>query len=167
MKTSQAKKEYNKKWAKEHYDYWIEYHRKYRERNSERIKKANKEWRKKNPNWYQEYIKKFPRDEYMVEYSRKYRKTSAYKKQYKKRIDRQRLIGAVRAVSAVAHAILMNRLPSLKKKYVLCVDCRKNRATQYDHRDYNKPLMVEPVCGSCNLKRGSAISLERGVLCTK
>ena len=31
------------------------------------------------------------------------------------------------------------------------------RATQYDHRDYNKPLEVTPVCPSCNGKRGAAI----------
>lgn len=37
-----------------------------------------------------------------------------------------------------------------------CVDCGKP-AQQYDHRDYNFPLKVEPVCRSCNLKRGPAI----------
>lgn len=36
-----------------------------------------------------------------------------------------------------------------------CVDCGK-RAHDYDHRDYSKPLEVEPVCRSCNLKRGPA-----------
>lgn len=37
-----------------------------------------------------------------------------------------------------------------------CKDCGK-RATEYDHRDYSKPLDVEPVCHSCNLRRGPAI----------
>lgn len=37
-----------------------------------------------------------------------------------------------------------------------CVDCGK-QACEYDHRDYNKPLQVEPVCRSCNLNRGPAI----------
>jgi len=43
----------------------------------------------------------------------------------------------------------------LKKltKDVLCVDCGK-RAKVYDHRDYNKPLDVEPVCIKCNSMRG-------------
>lgn len=37
-----------------------------------------------------------------------------------------------------------------------CTDCGKP-ATEYDHRDYRKPLDVEPVCRSCNLKRGPAL----------
>lgn len=37
-----------------------------------------------------------------------------------------------------------------------CADCGKP-ATEYDHRDYNEPLRVEPVCRSCNLLRGPAI----------
>lgn len=37
-----------------------------------------------------------------------------------------------------------------------CVDCGVP-AVEYDHRDYNYPLKVEPVCRSCNLKRGPAI----------
>lgn len=34
----------------------------------------------------------------------------------------------------------------------LCVDCGKP-AYCWDHRDYMKPLDVEPVCRSCNAKR--------------
>jgi hypothetical protein len=34
-----------------------------------------------------------------------------------------------------------------------CVDCGRP-ATDYDHRDYTKPLIVEPTCRSCNLQRG-------------
>ena len=30
-------------------------------------------------------------------------------------------------------------------------------ARHYDHRDYNKPLEIEPVCVRCNLLRGHAI----------
>jgi predicted RNA-binding Zn-ribbon protein involved in translation (DUF1610 family) len=36
-----------------------------------------------------------------------------------------------------------------------CVDCG-DKATDYDHRDYNKPLEVDPVCRPCNFKRGPA-----------
>ena len=36
-----------------------------------------------------------------------------------------------------------------------CVDCERP-ATVYDHRDYSKPLAVEPVCRSCNVMRGPA-----------
>ena len=40
-----------------------------------------------------------------------------------------------------------------------CVDCGK-KATVYDHRDYKKPLEVDPVCRSCNVRRGSAIGWQ-------
>lgn len=36
-----------------------------------------------------------------------------------------------------------------------CVDCGAP-AVGYDHRDYNKPLDVEPVCAGCNVRRGPA-----------
>ncbi len=39
---------------------------------------------------------------------------------------------------------------------VRCVDCGK-KAGHYDHRDYNQPLDVQPVCESCNCRRGPAI----------
>ena len=41
-------------------------------------------------------------------------------------------------------------IPANKKR---CMDCGK-KATAYDHRDYSKPLKVDPVCGACNNKRG-------------
>lgn len=37
-----------------------------------------------------------------------------------------------------------------------CVDCGHS-AVHYEHRDYNRPLDVEPVCRSCNAKRGAAV----------
>lgn len=40
-----------------------------------------------------------------------------------------------------------------------CVDCGGEGQT-YDHRFYTRPLEVEPVCRSCNKKRGSAWDLE-------
>jgi hypothetical protein len=39
-----------------------------------------------------------------------------------------------------------------------CVDCGA-QARDYDHRDYNKPLEVDPVCRRCNLRRGPAIEV--------
>ena len=41
-----------------------------------------------------------------------------------------------------------------------CVDCGAP-ATGYDHRDYAKPLDVEPVCTGCNNRRGSAKNNDR------
>lgn len=37
-----------------------------------------------------------------------------------------------------------------------CSDCG-GPATEYDHRDYNQPLLVAPVCRGCNARRGKAI----------
>lgn len=37
-----------------------------------------------------------------------------------------------------------------------CVDCGKP-ATCYDHRDYQRPDEVEPVCRACNARRGPAL----------
>lgn len=36
------------------------------------------------------------------------------------------------------------------------MDC-KGPAKQYDHHDYSEPLKVEPVCISCNHRRGPAL----------
>jgi hypothetical protein len=41
-----------------------------------------------------------------------------------------------------------------------CTDCG-NPAQVYDHRDYNKPFDVEPVCLVCNYQRGAAIPSDR------
>jgi hypothetical protein len=45
-------------------------------------------------------------------------------------------------------------LPALNGA-IRCVDCG-NPATEYDHRDYARPLDVQPVCHGCNTRRGSA-----------
>lgn len=37
-----------------------------------------------------------------------------------------------------------------------CADCGK-QAMVWEHRDYNKPLDVVPVCKPCNARRGEAI----------
>ena len=41
-------------------------------------------------------------------------------------------------------------------KSLTCVDCGR-QARDYDHRDYSRPLDVQPVCRSCNLRRGPAL----------
>ena len=40
-----------------------------------------------------------------------------------------------------------------------CVDCGEG-AECYDHRDYNRPLDVEPVCHPCNVRRGPGIPFD-------
>lgn len=63
-----------------------------------------------------------------------------------------------KAVQARVHkAIREGLLP--RADSFSCVDCGK-QAQGYDHRDYNKPMDVEPVCRSCNAKRGPGIPAE-------
>lgn len=38
-----------------------------------------------------------------------------------------------------------------------CADCG-GVATDYDHRDYRKPLEVTAVCGPCNRRRGRGLT---------
>jgi len=47
---------------------------------------------------------------------------------------------------------------------MLCFYCSV-QATEYDHRDYNKPLDVDPVCHSCNLLLGPAIPWDGVEVC--
>lgn len=65
--------------------------------------------------------------------------------------------GQRKAMAEVARAIKKGKLKSPKE--FDCVDCGKP-AICYDHRDYNKPLEVVPVCSKCNHKRGLAIPLD-------
>lgn len=67
------------------------------------------------------------------------------------------IVGRDSASLAVAAEVRAGRLKPVHQ--CLCVDCGA-KATDYDHRDYNKPIDVEPVCRSCNLKRGPAKPLE-------
>src|SRR3977135_3701874 len=60
-----------------------------------------------------------------------------------------------RAYKAVQKAIQAGDLLELPNPQVGCVDCGAP-ATVYDHRDYERPLEVQAVCQSCNLRRGSA-----------
>lgn len=63
-----------------------------------------------------------------------------------------------KAVQSFAHNVVGKaiRLGLLKKPSDFqCADCGKP-AECYDHRDYSKPLDVQPVCCSCNVMRGPA-----------
>jgi len=66
--------------------------------------------------------------------------------------------GGHKAHAAVKKAIKNGFLKPIKE--LKCTDCEE-QAEIYDHKDYNKPLEVEPVCRSCNRKRGSAIPLSK------
>jgi len=58
----------------------------------------------------------------------------------------------------VSLAVQSGTIPKLDGT-VLCVDCGCP-ASGYDHRDYDKPLEVEPVCYRCNQRRGPAKGME-------
>jgi hypothetical protein len=59
-----------------------------------------------------------------------------------------------KACALVSKAVRKGLLPRVST--LRCTDCGKP-ADVYDHRDYNFPLKVEPVCRSCNSMRGSAV----------
>ena len=59
----------------------------------------------------------------------------------------------------VARAVKNKELPVLDGS-ISCLDCG-SPATCYDHRDYAKPLDVDPVCHGCNLRRGAAHPFRR------
>lgn len=63
----------------------------------------------------------------------------------------------------VAQAIRIGHLRAPRN--FSCADCQES-ATEYDHRDYGRPLDVEPVCRGCNARRGPAVGaiLKRELL---
>ena len=63
--------------------------------------------------------------------ARRYRRTSIY---YKDAVQK--------AGAAVSSAVRKGLLPNLRRNPIKCVDCGA-RASGYDHRDYNQPLLVK------------------------
>lgn len=60
----------------------------------------------------------------------------------------------------VTTAIYHGDLPKLDGS-VQCADCNAP-AVEYDHRDYRKPLEVDPVCKACNAARGPGLFRDPG-----
>lgn len=69
--------------------------------------------------------------------------------------------GARQAHVEVNKAVARGDLPPASARN--CVDCGEP-AKAYDHRDYSRPLDVEPVCNACNAKRGAALPNPETVL---
>lgn len=63
---------------------------------------------------------------------------------------------AQRAIAENAKRIRRGEIP--KAAELICVDCGK-QASVYDHRSYFEPLKVDPVCRTCNMSRGPALSV--------
>jgi hypothetical protein len=70
--------------------------------------------------------------------------------------EERKMIWQKAAISMVNRAICLGYLHSLKDQPTPCVDCGK-QADHWEHRDYARPLEVEPCCMSCNFKRGPAL----------
>jgi hypothetical protein len=60
---------------------------------------------------------------------------------------------SLRATSEVSKAIKRGHMKPAREH--VCVDCGAT-ARDWDHRDYTKPLDVDPVCKPCNIRRGVA-----------
>lgn len=65
---------------------------------------------------------------------------------------------SMRSVRAVRKAIAAGELSHFSALY--CVDCGAF-ADRYEHRDYAEPLKVDPVCRSCNARRGHALPFSK------
>lgn len=63
------------------------------------------------------------------------------------------------AAYAVRQAMKSGVLVNLYRDYheIQCSDCDR-KASCWDHRDYSRPLDVEPVCHGCNNRRGAGIN---------
>lgn len=85
--------------------------------------------------------------------ARLWRKTPKGKAATKKRNKELKKHPGYRAKIAVCLAVRKGILIRIGAH--VCVDCGAE-AQAYDHRDYRKPLEVEPVCFKCNARRGPA-----------
>lgn len=71
----------------------------------------------------------------------------------------QRIKGT-RMMSAKSKVYIAVRAGMLPQALVFsCVDCG-SQAQVWDHRDYKKPLSVDPVCRRCNALRGSGLNAK-------
>ena len=90
-------------------------------------------------------------------FMRKARAAGKYRKRERKYNQKVKNWLMMKAKRIVFIEVRAGRLP--KASEFVCFDCG-NAATCYDHRDYKKPLDIEPVCGSCNKYRGPGKNRE-------
>lgn len=83
------------------------------------------------------------------------RKKESYKIWEKQHIEKKKKTTAYKAWIEVRKALKKGILKRAKE--FKCVDCGEP-AFCYDHRDYLKPLEVQPVCRKCNWYRGKALN---------
>lgn len=68
-------------------------------------------------------------------------------------------LGKLQAQAVVSRMVKSGQL--LSPIGLNCADCN-GPACEYEHRDYNHPTKVEPICRRCNLKRGPGIPFVGG-----
>lgn len=92
-------------------------------------------------------------------YNKKYSLDGRYKE-----IQRKRYVEKIKgryiewAKSVVGLKVRCGSIPRASE--FSCVDCGK-KAMCYDHRDYEKPMEISPVCVSCNKKRGPGLNRDK------
>ena len=77
-----------------------------------------------------------------------------HSERYLASVARQRAMAKRRAAACAAVAKAVRTGALAPAKTLACTDCGKT-AFCYDHRDYSKPLEVDPVCKRCDCLRGS------------
>lgn len=111
--------------------------------------------RARNRAYSREYAKKHP--ERVNAHTKAYYERRKSDPEFRQKVNHsttatKRRYPLARAAQHKIHSLVRRgKLP--KASELSCVDCGKG-ATDYDHRDYTKPLEVEPTCRSCNRKRG-------------
>jgi hypothetical protein len=90
-----------------------------------------------------------------IQYYKKYREDGRYDVVRKERWDKLKHSPMAKAKAKINSRIQYSGMKRAAE--FLCVDCG-DKASVYDHRDYNKPYEVDPVCRKCNLKRGPGLN---------
>lgn len=109
------------------------------------------EWRIQHNDWWFEVVRKCPTCKLLFIGSRQVWTCKPCKERRRKILRRACIVHA-----QVKRAVELGKLPDLRETNVRCVDCKERRAVCYDHRDYDQPFKVDPVCRQCNCRRGPA-----------
>jgi formylmethanofuran dehydrogenase subunit E len=86
-------------------------------------------------------------------YARNWRQTKRGKEYNKARDEKLKYTNQYKAKMEVYKAVRSGKLP--KAKTLKCHVCGE-QAYAYEHRDYDKPLEVKPICRKCNEHLGKA-----------
>lgn len=113
-------------------------------------------WILDHPEEWKAYLRKYRKDNPSMQKKANHK---SYVSNGKRWYQEARLKGQIQAKGQVSQAIKKGKIPCLKVNVIKCAYCPA-KATVYEHRDYNKPLDVQPVCARCNVALGEAIPLK-------